>query len=94
MKEIRRIDEMKVRRMCINEDFYTCGTNEDYGNLLFNLCDKENVTLADIEEIAADILVHSVWERKAESYGCDYDELLANVMGNLINDCCYSYIEL
>lgn len=94
MKEIRKIDNMKVRAMCIKDSYYTSGTNEDYENLLFNLCEKDNITLDDIEEIASDILVHSVWEKKARAYGYSYDELLTDVMTNLINECCMSFIEL
>lgn len=94
MKEIRKIDSMKVRAMCIRDKYYTCGTNKEYNHLLNDLCDRnKNITLEDIEEIAADILIHSVWEEKTESYGCNYDELLANVMGSLINECCCSYIQ-
>lgn len=94
MKEIRKIDNMKVRQLCIQEKYYTSGTNEDYDNLLFHLCNKEDISLEDLEEIAADILFHSIWEDKAKECNCDYDELLAYVIGSLINKCCYSYIEL
>lgn len=98
MREIRRIDSMKVRTYCIKNDYYTSGTCKEYENLLFNLCNTdcitEGITLDRIEEIAADILVHSVWEKKASAYGCNYDELLTYVMTDLINDCCTSFIEL
>lgn len=94
MKEIRRIDNMKVRQYCINENYYTCGTCKEYENLLFNLCNLEEVTLDDLETIAADILVHSVWEKKAEEYGFNYDDLLKCVISDLINDCCRSMVIL
>lgn len=92
MKEIRRIDNMKVRSMCIAEEFYTRGTNKEYSHLLFTLCEKEELSLDDIEEIARDILDHSDLEEKEMEYGVGYDDLLTNLMGNLINDCCYSVV--
>lgn len=92
MKEIRCIENMKVRQMCIDEQFYTRGTNKEYENLLFNLCEKTDLSLDDIEKIARDILDHSDLEDKEMEYGVGYDDLLLNLMGNLINDCCYSYV--
>lgn len=92
MKEVRCIDNMKVRKMCIDEQFYTRGTNKEYENLLFTLCEKTDLSLDDIEQIARDILDHSDLEDKENEYGVGYDDLLMNLMGNLINDCCYSYV--
>ena len=95
MKEIRKIDSMKVRAMCIRDNYYTRGTNKEYSHLLNDLCDKDkNITLKDIQKIALDILIHSEWEKKTKIYSCNYDELLADVMTSLINECCYSFIEL
>lgn len=91
-REERRIFSDKVRNMCIKEGFYTCGTCEEYSHLLCVLCKDEEISLDDVETIAADILVHSVWEEKAAEYGVGYDELLRNVMSNLINECCYTFV--
>lgn len=94
MKEIRKISSDKVRHLCIKDDYYTRGSNKEYTNLLCNLCDgTKKVTLSRLQKIAEDILQHSDWEEKAHSYGYDYEELLKAVMTNLINECCYSFIE-
>lgn len=59
-KEIRRISAQALRELCIEEDWYTCGDNEDYGHLLLDLAGhKANITTDDIVEIATDIIEHS-----------------------------------
>lgn len=84
-KEVRIIRHDSVRSMCIKEEYYTRGTNTEYSNLLFNLCDNDNASLEDLEKIAVDILEHSDWEKKAAEYGASYDELVRSVMTNLLN---------
>ena len=59
-KEIRKISASSLRALCVRQDWYTAGDNDEYGHLLFNLAgDKENLSTADIIEIAADIMAHS-----------------------------------
>lgn len=59
-KEIRRISADNLRRLCIAQEWYTRGTNQDYDHLLIDLAEnKENLTTADIIEIAEDIAAHS-----------------------------------
>lgn len=59
-KEIRRISAYSLRNLCIEENWYTCGDNEEYGHLLLDLAGhKENITTDDIIEIASDIIEHS-----------------------------------
>lgn len=59
-KELRRINPSSLRQLCIDHDWYTAGGNDEYGHLLYDLADeKENLTTADIIEIAADIMAHS-----------------------------------
>ena len=59
-KEIRKISASSLRTLCIRQDWYTAGDNDEYGHLLFNLAgDKENLSTADIIGIAADIMAHS-----------------------------------
>lgn len=59
-KEIRIIRASSLRQLCIDHDWYTAGDNDEYGHLLFDLADnKENLTTADIIEIAEDIMAHS-----------------------------------
>ncbi len=62
-KEIRRIFACDLRQLCVEKDWYTAGDNDEYKHLLFDLAsDKENITTADIIEIAEDIMEHSEME--------------------------------
>ena len=59
-KEIRKIRASALRQLCIDRDWYTTGDNDEYGHLLYDLADnKENLSTADIIEIATDIMEHS-----------------------------------
>lgn len=51
IKEVRRISADKLRALCIKENWYTRGDNEDYEHLLFDLAGrKENITTDDVCE--------------------------------------------
>ena len=59
-KEVRTISADRLRKLCIDHDWYTGGTNEEYSHLLFDMAgDKENITTDDIVEITSDIIEHS-----------------------------------
>ena len=59
-KEIRKITASSLRALCVRQDWYTSGDNDEYGHLLYDLTqNKENLSTADIIEIAADIMAHS-----------------------------------
>ena len=59
-KEIRKIRASALRQLCIDHNWYTAGDNDEYEHLLFDLAGhKENLSTADIIEIAADIMEHS-----------------------------------
>lgn len=58
-KEVRKIRAGKLRNLCIEKNWYTRGTNEEYGNLLFTLAGKDNLTTDDIVNIVNDIMLHS-----------------------------------
>lgn len=57
-KEIRKLSSSELRALCIEQDWYTGGTNEEYYNLM-SMTEKENITTDDIVEIATDIIEHS-----------------------------------
>ena len=57
-KEIRKIEPHALRKLCIKNDWYTNGTNEEYAKL-FDMIKKDNITTDDIVEIASDIYEHS-----------------------------------
>lgn len=48
VKETRKITNNKVREMCINNNYYTLGSNEEYGSML-DYCSNRAVTLKDIK---------------------------------------------
>lgn len=83
----------KVRQMCINEQYYTCGDNAEYSNM-FDMCEKAT-TVTDVKAIASDIFNHSDMEEmemKISSYGVNADQMILIIAENIINDC--SYISL
>lgn len=59
-----------VRSMCVENDFYTCGTNEEYEamfSMVIVLYPKNIITADDLAPIAADILAHSKTDMELES---------------------------
>lgn len=66
--EIRTLSERKVRKLCIDHDWYTLGSNEDYAHLLLDIIPGiGNVTTADLAEIATNIKEHSDTEQSLTS---------------------------
>lgn len=62
-KETRAISAERLRQLCDIKDWYTAGTPVEYEHLLLDLAEnKENLSTADIIEIAADIVEHSEWD--------------------------------
>ena len=89
LQETRIIDTDKVRVMCINNDYYTCGTYAEYHNLF---CKCENNS--NVLEIAEDILQHSNKERLMNQTGCSEKEVLENICFGLINHCSFTCVEI
>lgn len=59
-KEIRTLTAYNLRELCIRQNWYTCGDNDEYEHLLYDLAaNKPNLTTEDIIEIAEDIVAHS-----------------------------------
>lgn len=87
--ETRIIDTAKVRAMCIKNDYYTNGTVEEY-NRMFNKCDLN----FGILEIAQDIMEHCDKEKFLYAYGGTEAEFLEAICYNIINDCCYTCVEI
>lgn len=58
-KEIRRCNAEKLIRLCVRENWYTCGSNEEYNAMLDKVRNTENFTADDVVEIASDIVEHS-----------------------------------
>lgn len=61
--ETRTMSASKLRALCIKNDWYTCGDNEEYSRLFDRLTDccgfPENLTTEKLVEIATDIWEHS-----------------------------------
>lgn len=61
--ETRTLTASKLRSLCIKNDWYTCGDNEDYENLFDRLTDcygcPVHMTTEKLVEIATDIWEHS-----------------------------------
>lgn len=62
-KETRTMCSTALRKLCIRNNWYTAGTNEEYAALFDRLTDccgcLENLTTEKLVEIAADIWEHS-----------------------------------
>lgn len=65
----------KVRLMCINHNYYTCGDNEDYSKML-NFVSTHQPTKMNIYKVAKDIVKHS----DLEGYGQSETENIEGVM--------------
>ena len=61
--ETRTLNDSKLRAICIQHDWYTCGTNEEYSRLFDKLTDccgcPVHRTTEKLVEIAEDIWDHS-----------------------------------
>ena len=66
-----------IRKMCIQNEFYTCGTEKQYMNMMDYVKTHEPTTEA-IEHVAKDIINHSSVED-------DYP--IAAMMFHVVNDC-------
>ncbi len=62
-KETRSMSATKLRSVCIEHNWYTCGTNKEYSRLFDRLNDccgcPEHLTTEKLVEIAEDIWNHS-----------------------------------
>ena len=82
-----RMDMQEVWSKCVEKQWYTRGTCEEYNRMLEMT--KEPYSLHLLESIAQDIVAHSndeCWE------GYD-DAPKLNVMFELKADCCHSFFE-
>jgi len=58
--EIRTLTAYSLRTLCIRQNWYTGGDNDEYSHLLYDLAgSKPHLTTQDIIEIAEDIAAHS-----------------------------------
>ncbi len=88
--ETRQISSSTLRSVCIREDWFNAGTNEEYAALLNKADEIANVTIDDLVELATIILEHS----NIRNHYCSDDEYFCNMLYILANDACYSVFDI
>lgn len=79
-KEIRRIDAIKIRSLCIKYDWFSLGTDEQYNELLTYGFSHRDISTDDLVEMATLILKYS-----------DTHYSVPDIMYELNSECCCSY---
>lgn len=87
-REIRKMGSDSLRALCIKENWYTRGNNEEYAKLL-DMADRENITTDDIVEIATEIIDKSDMDFAL----CPLGAIYTNVMYKLGKICCTFFEE-
>lgn len=90
-KEIRKLHASDLRALCIREDWYTGGTNEEYYNLM-QMTERENITTDDIVEIATDIIEHSEIAKQKFERASGGENFYLHVM-YLVAEACFTCFE-
>lgn len=83
IKETKFLFADDVQTMCIEHNWYTFGTDEDYINMLDSIRNRKKITVNFIYEIACDIFIHS----DLRDWGEDINSVIENLMCYIINDC-------
>lgn len=86
MKEIRWISGTKVRQVCINYEWFTCGDVEEYAELFECIYDISN----NCRNVTTDML--EVIARNIKKY-IDTDYNIADIMFVLNEECCTTFFE-
>ena len=79
IKVEKRLHADDVQRLCIKQNYYTCGDIEAYDKML-TMCNSNKVTNQLIYKIAVDIAIHSDLDRIYNQYGVSYKEFLEALM--------------
>lgn len=82
MKELKAISMESVKKLCVEQKWYTCGDIEAYCKMLSFVQGVIYASVDDLEKIATDIKEHS-----------DTTYKVADIMYFLANRCCLSYFE-
>lgn len=89
--EFRALTPYALRKLCIEKNWYTCGTNEDYMGLFSRLTynfHAAEMTTEKLADIAADILRHSDEDDCSDGY-----LEIPCIMYDLAKACTYSFRE-
>ena len=92
VKESRVLYSDSVRRLCIDNDWYTHGTSSDYKKLLDYVASKRTFTINDIKKVAINIYNHSDIDTLANEYGCDNELYLNHILYEILNNITYSFV--
>lgn len=91
-KEIKKLDIESVRKVCIENNWFTCGTSKQYDAMLMKVDQLGEITSDDLLSVAQEILEHSNAEKELKAYECTEKEYLLNMICKL-NAHTYSYFE-
>lgn len=79
-----------IVKMCIDEGFYSCGTNTDYDSML-SFVDDHKPTYENIYKVAYDITMNTDSKLMNDNSAADIREFIQNVMfiicRNVVIDC-------
>lgn len=93
IKVEKRLYSEDIRKMCIENNYYTHGNNDQYDKMLA-MCNSNKVTPRLIYRIADDIAMHSDFKALQDTYGgITYGELLEHIMYQ-VNKCCNEFFTL
>ena len=75
IKEIRLLSPYSLRGLCIRNNWYTAGTNDEYNHLLCDLTrdGKAHMTTDDLRKVAEDIMKHSHLPKDYDLFSVMYD---------------------
>ena len=90
MKEIRILSKSKLRDLCIENRFYTCGSDLDYKKMMRRADYFSNITLDEISLLAIDIVKHS--DNLFEVFGLSKRDSIKCVASLILNNCCRIYV--
>lgn len=92
MKEFRVLSKNKLRELCIQHNFYTCGSDPNYEKL-FRLADFGcNPTLNEILDLATYIFKHSGDIFPCEIFGLSEHDSIKTIASLILNSCFRSYV--
>lgn len=86
IKETRKLSYNGLLKVCINEQWYTRGTNEEY-NAMLEMADSinESITENHLFKIAANICAHSEFDAAYD--GCSENARIESIMFVLAKAC-------
>ena len=90
MKEVRVISKRELRKLCVENNLYTRGSNLEREKMLCIADCFSNPTLDDIFYLASNIVKHS--DNLYGVFGFSKRDPIKCIALLILNDCCRSYI--